>query len=970
MQAPLRPMSKVLRKNRRQNSDLERFTMITRRVAIPRNHLIIGNNLAIHPCLNRRRLSQEAIKTKPTRVTRRFEELPTKSSQGKSLDPLVPSIDARRSKVKTPSKRGIDPSNDPQPIESIGILADCSPTAFSKLPEPLKTGSSRKSRATKKSVADCDLARFDRFVTVGVPPSQNPSMYERKIARFILDSRLKFPDAILLTCVGSFYEAYFDQAIEVAQLLNIKQAKYQFSGQSYPFSGFPTSSLQKHLKTLVHEHKRSVAIAEQVEISKDCLERRIVRILTPGTITDEDLIDNIDSHNYLLAIQGTELAWLDVSTGSYFRASCDENELLDYIYRISPKEILVSESRNFVIPSSSKVFKLSILLTQLKSSDNLTPEEMISNYVEQDLLLTPQFRFDSSHLNFSRHLKLDSDALDGLEILMSQNGKSSSCSLLSTVSRTITKPGKRLLRDRLTLSTPSALLNEIEMRLDFVQTLVLDQFWREELQDKLYHIKNIDYIRLLQRFNLKQASVNDLLLLVKSRLGDIPDLEQRILKVFNSPTYVNEPSDQSLTGHTANEECKDLFTLNPWTIRSDYSEQLVSLHRDLETVLESGRVLQNEYQNLLGSGDSRLQVVPKFGAILSIPKSRRQRKDWKDILEKQIKGQKLIENGTRILAFTPEWTTLYAKIESLKEKIHYAERDILHELFDEVISGHIFLKRAFENLSELDVFQSFATFAVETGCVRPIVTLEKSSVIYEGRHPIAEQALVSSINGVFQPNSLTMKSGDGLFQIITGPNNGGKSTFLRQVALAHVLAQAGSFVPAKTAVLGLVTRIFTRFGSHDNLVQGKGTFLVEMEETAKILKNATETSLVVMDEVGRGTGDEDGLPIAYGVVKYLLEKIKCRTLFATHLHELGPLLIEGKAHNTNMDPYLKVDPLGFFCTGSTTLDANGRTVLHFPHRVLRGLNSDSRGIDIAQVAGLPLEVIKKAIRVKKTLMAY
>lgn len=843
----------------------------------------------------------------------------------------------------------------------------------------------KETQGKSNHVVAANLEKFDKFVTVGPPPSRNPSIYTRKIAKFILDSRLKFPDAILLTCVGSFYEAYFDQAIEVAELLNIKQAKYQFSGHHYPFAGFPVSSLQKHLKTLVNEHGRVVAIAEQVSTDED-LERRIVRIITPGTLSDENLIDN-ESYNYLLAIHKNELAWLDVSTGSYFHTIHDggENEVIDQICRIAPKEILISAKSSFCIPPNSKAAKLAILVTKIEptcdpflAAEELSAENLIRFYIARNLLPT-RLSLQPSYFHTSRHLRLDAEAIEDLEIIRSQNGKSSAGSLLSTISRAITKPGKRLIRDR--IINPSRVLAEIEARLDLVEKFVGSRIAIEDVQDRFDDIKDIDYIRLLQRFNLGQGTVYDLVSLarvlrtassIRSTLEtsniEFPlechsALEDRISTTLKDCPQICNLTSQTQTEDLSIDEVKDIFSPMAWNVRPNFNKEMSSRHQALKQVTDLGKQLQTKYRASFDCPDLKLQIAPKLGAVLSINKSRKSANLWKSQLDK-LNGQKLVENGARVVLTTPEWTKLHASIDRFKHEVIEAENRVLQQLFEQVTAKHISLNASFENLAELDLSQSFATFAVESECVRPSITRENSTVIVNGRHPIAEHALKLSASGSFVPNSIVMDNHDGLAQVITGPNNGGKSTYLRQVAVIHILAQAGSFVPADQAKLGLVHQIFTRFGSFDNIVLGKGTFLIEMEETAKILKSATGMSLVLMDEVGRGTGIEDGLSIAFGVLKYLLEKINCRTLFSTHLPHIGALLLADGNVNGQKKPevedYLKVDKLGFFCFGSSKIgsyEENKEEVLHFSHRVRRGLNPESSGIDIAKMVGLPQEVI-------------
>jgi len=782
----------------------------------------------------------------------------------------------------------------------------------------------------------------------------------------------------------------------VAELLNIKQAKYQFSGQAYPFAGFPTSSLQKHLKTLVNEHNRVVAIAEQIPIDED-LERRIVRIITPGTITDETLIED-ESHNYLLSIHKNQLAWLDVSTGSYFHTTCKggKSELMDEICRISPKEIITSADSSFHIPPDSKAAKLSILVTKIRNPDNsiippedLTAEKLIGIYIKRNLLPS-RAATQPLCVDAARYLKLDAEAIDSLEIIRTQNGKSTAGSLLSTVSRTLTRPGKRLLRDR--IISPSRVPAIIQSRLDLVEKLVVNHISREDIQDTLKDIEEIDYVRLLQRFNLGQGTIQDLISILRILKAikainltlsglDIPPrfachlaLEELISDAIGD---LNKPRSQTASEELSIEEAKDFFSPVVWNVRFNLNSELESVYQKLKAAMAKGKELQAKYRTDFDSKDLKLQVVPKLGAVLSINKARKPSNELRSKLDK-LKGQTLIDNGSRAVVAIPEWTKMHASIERLRQQWVQAEQRVLKGIFEQIASDHAALSPSFQDLAELDVAQSFATFAVDTKCVKPSINLKRSTAIVNGRHPIAERALSSSANGNFIPNSTVMHDNDGLVQIITGPNNGGKSTYLRQLAIIHILAQAGSFVPAEKAKLGLVHQIFTRFGSFDNVVLGKGTFLIEMEETCKILKSADEMSLVLMDEVGRGTGIEDGLSIAYGVLKYLIEKNQCRTLFSTHLPHVGSLLLRKDGTNQNnlgsliAADYLKVTRLGFFCFGSSKIsdkkNNNGdEEILNFPYQIRRGLNPDSSGIDIAKLVGLPKEVISHATTIKRQL---
>ncbi|KAI9627237.1 hypothetical protein H4Q26_017469 [Puccinia striiformis f. sp. tritici PST-130] len=348
----------------------------------------------------------------------------------------------------------------------------------------------------------------------------------------------------------------------------------------------------------------------------------------------------------------------------------------------------------------------------------------------------------------------------------------------------------------------------------------------------------------------------------------------------------------------------------------------------------------------------KLQVVPKLGAVLSIIKARKAGQELTSKLDKSTVKRSLITD--RVLWQPFRWVE--------KNKSHRIMSPSTNRSGSRCIGCCAKLRNVCSRLK----------------LCKTIDHPKRSTTIVNGRHPIAERALSSSLNGSFIPNSIVMHDRDGLVQIITGPNNGGKSTYLRQLGIIHILAQAGSFVPAESAKLGVVHQIFTRFGSFDNVVLGKGTFLIEMEETCKILKSADQMSLVLMDEVGRGTGIEDGLSIAYGVLRYLIEKSQCRTLFSTHLPHVGSLLLRedtcanGDLNGLKPADYMKIDRLGFFCFGSSKINAHteesqGEEILNFSYEIQRGLNPNSSGIDIAQLVGLPKEVIAHATTIKSQL---
>lgn len=870
------------------------------------------------------------------------------------------------------------------------------------------------------------------------------------LAQCVRDNMQKFPSCLLLTRVGGFYEvrltasdlltqSYFDQAPQLAADVGIKLASRKWAGQSIPMAGFPLFQLDKYLKVLVQEKGRLVAICEEFK-EGDTFQRRVSRVVSPGTLIDERFLDAF-SNNFILSISRTSphtfgLAWLDVSTSDFQTSTCtDARTLRDEIVRIQPREVVFVEDafrRTDAGTQNDDALLYEALDTTNASVATVRPP---SEHEQRDALqYTPELHTDAEreaiavltvylqtrlmdHMHglgidttearapTEQVMHLDAQTLGALEIREMARDGSVRGSLISILRRSTTQGGARLLTQWIT--QPSTSVPLIRARHALVELLLRNAFLRKDLR-MLLRTGIGDILRTLQRISLRRNDEQDLLevrdfvrttdaivhrfytamdetradgpgwaelreMLSKfrslhelgERLGDAIDervIEKRIqrqeaLMEANDAAWGGGPVPKDAAAPTKRAPRKkstvSLELEEPhWgeafehLIRPDASPVLRALTDEYDALRRRARVLENElraeFQEPL-----TLRFLLGQGHVVHVPSTNGIAHDSLTLAYKT--------KTTRTYYHTA-WTKIGTKLQKLAARLTERESQSLEMLRQDVLRDAAMIRRNARLADQLDVLQSFAQAAEELHLTRPTVDDSCTLDIRGGRHLAVEMGLLQR-ERLFTKNDLAL--GDmACMHLITGPNMGGKSTFLRQNALLAVLAQAGCFVPADAAHIGVVDRIFSRVGAKDDLFHSRSTFMVEMSETAEILRRATPRSFVIADEIGRGTNTAVGLSIAFATLHTLATRIACRTLFATHYYELADLLENARAARTEAAQALAAR-VAFFCTTLERLDDGG---LRYAHQVRPGVNRASHGLDVARLADMPPDTVDLAAR--------
>ncbi len=789
-----------------------------------------------------------------------------------------------------------------------------------------------------------------------------------------LSIKEQYRDAVLFFRLGDFYEMFNEDAVEVSRLLNLTLT--QRAG--YPMCGIPYHASKVYLARLLRLGKK-IAICEQVAQNgsgKGLFERKVREVITPGTVVDEDFLDR-STNNYLaslaLSLSGKKkffsFSYIDISTGDFAATRIGTDNALELIRRelgrVEPSELLLQQSLLDTVPGLDRIlqdYPAMIVnrfpdwsfnpvtayrnLCSLFGTENLaafsldesSPEILSAGLIIEYLGQTAGSLL--SHVTAiqvyseSEFVALDDATRKNLEITASLRDGSASYTLFEVMNNTRTAMGTRLLRAW--IHHPLVDKNKIGTRLDFVDTLYHDQRLLARVRDCLSSILDIE--RLAGRVAMERAHGKDLNALRQS-LEQFLGLEEILheAKLFTGhvtdETLVYLREIARLLASSIREDCP--IVLNEGgLIRPKWSTRLDELHalRDnsrqvLEEYLESERKATG-IQNL------KIRYNRLTGYFLEVTKG-----NLGSVPPHFIKRRSLT-NAERFT--TDRLIELETELNGVQARSLECEQELFLDIRGRVAERLEQLLAAARETSRIDVFQSFARSATVNGWVKPVFTDDGILEISDGRHPVVEAHLPG---GEFVPNSITLscaeKDAEPSFALITGPNMAGKSTFLRQTALIVLMAQTGSFVPAETVRLTPVDRVFCRVGASDNLARGESTFLVEMSETAHILRTATRKSLVIMDEVGRGTSTEDGLSIAAAVSEYLYTVICARTLFATHYHELSRL-----RHDRLASFFLDV------------LESEGKVV--FLKKVKPGVSDNSYGIHVARLAGVPESVIGRA----------
>ncbi|MBV9610921.1 MAG: DNA mismatch repair protein MutS [Acidobacteriaceae bacterium] len=771
-------------------------------------------------------------------------------------------------------------------------------------------------------------------------------------------AKKQVPGTLLLFRLGDFYELFYEDAITAARELEITlTARNKERGEPIPMCGVPYHAADSYISRLIQRGHR-VAICEQMEEpgpGKKLVRREVTRIVTPGTATDASLLRSHEN-NYLCAVfrKGglSGLAYVDVSTGEFRTTELDTTELLAILETLNAREVLHPEGQAPGAPCLETALEpwmfggdyagRQILETfRLHSLDGCgLGDKPLATAAAGALLhyLRDTQKSALEHLNrpafYQRQdtMMLDAATARNLELVEPLfAGETREATLLHVLDQTLTGMGGRLLRQR--LLNPSCDLAEIETRLDGVAELTGKTIVRADLRKALGPVQDLE--RLLAKITLGSATARDMLALGQSllRLPAIGKLARELEAgaLSGDVDEVTELRDRILS---AISEEPPMNLADGGTIREGFHAELDELRDISRNSRQYIAAIETRERSRTGIQSLKVRFNNVFGYYIEISKANLQ------LAPADYERKQTLANAERFT--TPELKELEGKVLAAEEKILTLEREIFQELRLFATSFADRIKRSAARVAELDVTATLAHVAVENRYRRPQFSDSGEMRIEAGRHPVIER-LTEREAIRFTPNDLYLHSSKEFIAVITGPNMGGKSTYLRQAALILILAQMGSFVPAEAALLPVVDRVFTRIGAADNLARGRSTFMVEMTEAAAILNTATAASFVVLDEIGRGTSTYDGLALAWAVVEYIHEQSKAKTLFATHYHELTELA-EQLSGVRNLHVAVR--------------EANDRIL--FIRKVEPGSSDRSYGIEVARLAGLPLQVIERA----------
>jgi len=795
-------------------------------------------------------------------------------------------------------------------------------------------------------------------------PSLTPMMQQYR------ELKARDPDALLLFRMGDFYELFGEDAERASALLGIAlTTRDRDKGeQAVPMAGFPHPALESYLARIVQAGLRA-AVCEQLEdprLAKGLVKRDVVRIVTPGTLTDEALLDPRTS-NYLAAVveSGTKLglAWVELSTGRFSLTGLLRHELADEMARLNPAETLVSELA-IDAPWLRALRATSGLAVTIRPSWDFQPEEARKTLYEQFGTTTLDgFGIDDRALEvqaagalvaylretqksslghiirLTPYRKADTLGLDemtrrSLELTRTLREGKREGSLLQVIDRTVTPMGARLLADYLT--SPLTSVELIAERSGAVEELVRDSGLRGELRELLG--QGYDLERLAARVATARATPRDLAALART-LALLPKVKARLTarrsaRLAQLESAIELCPEVRSAIEAALVDDPPLATKEGGLIQPGYHPELDRLR----SVSKDGKTWIARYQaeQIRRTGITGLKVGfnQVFGYYIEITHAQAQRGEIpSDYIRKQT-----VKNAERY--YTPELKEFENEVRNADERANALEYELFTTLRDRVSADAPRLIQAGSVLAQLDVLAALGELAARHGYCRPELADIPVFEIEAGRHPVLD-ALMSP--GDFVPNDTRLGPEDGTILLITGPNMAGKSTYIRQVALIAILTQIGSFVPAKRARIGVVDRLFARVGATDELSRGQSTFMVEMTETANILNNATPRSLVILDEIGRGTSTFDGISLAWAITEHIHDAIGCRTLFATHYHELVELeKTKSRLRNANV----------------AVSQSQGEIV--FLHRIVPGGADQSYGIHVARLAGVPAPVLDRA----------
>ena len=794
----------------------------------------------------------------------------------------------------------------------------------------------------------------------------------------------QYPDYILLFRMGDFYELFYEDAKVAARELGLALTSRSKGPSAIPLAGIPYHALDNYLRRLIRAGHR-VAICEQVQDpaeAKGVVERDVTRLVTPGTLTEEELLDQREA-NHLASVFGPSgsgrsgsepagLAWVELSSGAFHAMSVPADAVTDELVRIAPAEVIVPEGSRLDDPefrrsveqlTSAHVTSRPPWAYEAQAARQTLCEQFrtatlegfgftdgepalpaagaILEYLRETQKTTLAHIASLSRFDRSDHMAIDGNTLRCLEVHRTLRGNRRQGSLLACIDRTRTGMGARRLERWVTY--PLTRYAAIVARQDAVEELVADRRRLDEIRERLGGVAQID--RIAGNIAMGRARPRELVAL-GATLEVLPELAGLLASLRGellaglAPRLTGLDGPAELVGRAIDPECPNVVR-DGGVIASGYDEELDRLRRigtDGQSWLAR---YQAEQARRLGLDALKVGYNKVFGYYIEITNAHRD-KVPADYVRKQT-----LKNAERYI--TDELKRYESEVLSAEERAKSLEGRLYERVCGELAEHVPALQAAADALATLDALSGLAALALERGYKRPTVTQDNVLHIVAGRHPVLDEQLREQ----FVPNDVEMGATDDRLLVITGPNMSGKSTYIRQTALLVLLAQTGSFIPAAEATIGLADRIFTRVGAADELTRGLSTFMLEMVETANILNNATSRSLVILDEVGRGTSTYDGLALAWAICEHIALRLRCRALFATHYHELTEL--EG------------------LLDGTTNLNVAVREwadEVIFLHKIITGGTDKSYGVHVARLAGVPKEVIDRAKAIMPQIQAH
>ncbi|MGN8913601.1 DNA mismatch repair protein MutS [Anaerofustis butyriciformans] len=801
--------------------------------------------------------------------------------------------------------------------------------------------------------------------------------------RQYLQTHETVPDTILFYRLGDFYEMFFDDAKTASKELDLVLTGRDCGlEEKAPMCGVPYHSADTYIAKLV-EKGYKVAICEQVEdpkTAKGLVKREIQRIISPGTITEGKML-KASENNYIMCIYYNKLefgvTYCDITTGEFnvlnLSGENRENELLSLLSRINPAQIIVNTILFEDLSLKKKISSVTkvqlephplnyfffdkgkeLILTQFNvyslSSIGLDNNEIIVRSAGALLKYLDETQKRSlMHINEIKinedkgYMHLDYNTKRNLEIVENLRTNNKKDTLLDVLDETITPMGGREMKKW--VLEPLLDKDRIINRQDAIKLFYDDVMILEDISSNLKYVKDIE--RIISRLSLDIANARDLIAL-KESIGVIPRIRILLSKFMEKSTLVKEIYNNldelgdiyDLINNSIDDDCQ-ISLKNGGLVKLGYNEEIDELKNLKENSAGILANIEKEEKEKTGIKNLKIKYNKVFGYFLEVTSS------YKDLVPDYFIRKQTLANSERY--FTEELKEIEVKLLSVEEKLKEKEYAVYVDIKNRVLENIKRIQKSAKMIAVIDVILSLSVVAKKNRYIKPTITTDGSIIIKEGRHPVVEK--ITGIDN-FIHNDTLLDNEENRMLIITGANMAGKSTYIRQVALLSIMAQMGSFVPASFASISIVDRVFTRVGASDDLANGQSTFMVEMSEVSNILKYATKNSLVILDEVGRGTSTFDGLSIAHAVIEYLLDKSKigAKTLFATHYHELTEL----ESEKSGVKNY------------SIRLESNGDEII-FLRKIERGGIDKSYGIEVAKLAGLPDEVIKRSIQILDVL---